>query len=86
MARHKATRVHMFLFTVEGSGRFPTDMLRYDACWPAHENEARSLADGSDDQGRRTITLRRAAVNMSGPTKRRWESFGWTVTNVEPIS
>ncbi len=85
MPRHKATRVHLFKFTVEGSGKFPTDMLRYDACWPVHEGEARRLAEGPDDRERRTVTLKRAAVNDQGPTVERWRSFGWTVTNVEPI-
>lgn len=86
MPRHKLTKVHMFRFTVEGSGRFPTDMLRYDSCWPVHETEARRLADGSDVRERRSVTLKRAAVNGCGPTIARWRSFGWAVTNVEAIS
>lgn len=85
MARHKLTKVYMFRFTVEGGGRFPTDMLRHDSCWPASEGEARRLADGPDDRERRTVTLKRASVNASGPTVDRWRSFGWTVTNVEPL-
>ncbi len=90
MARHKHTKVHMFLFTVEGSGKFPFDMLRYDACWPNSSLESAKLggdiADAQHHTGHRTITLRRSAVNMAGPTRRRWESHGWTVTSVEEIS
>ena len=86
MPRHKATKVYLFRFTVEGSGWFPTDMLRYDSCWPEVEPEARSIGRGPEDQGKRTITLKRASINGSGPTVERWRSFGWTVTDVEAIS
>ena len=86
MARHKLTKVHLFTFTVEGSGKFPTDMLRYDACWPVHEDEARRLAEGPDDRELRTVKLKCAAVNGHGPTVERWRSFGWVVTEVEAVS
>lgn len=86
MPRHKATKLYLFRFTVEGTGPFPTDMLRYDSCWPEKENEARSLVDPDPDYSKpRTIHLRRASLNGNGPTILRWNSFGWRVTNVEPV-
>ncbi len=32
-------------FTVEGSGMFPYDMLRYDQCWPSSEQDSPRLID-----------------------------------------
>lgn len=85
MARHKASKVYVFHFTVEGSGSFPSDMLRYDSCFPVSETEARSIAR-DDATGRRTIRLQRVGSNTNGPTERRWESFGWHVTACEPVN
>lgn len=61
-------------FVVEGSGRFPIDMLRYVPCWPAteHDSHLASLPNG----------LRRVTVEtMSGSdaAAARWESFVWKV-------
>jgi hypothetical protein len=33
----------LFKFTVVGSGVFPFDMLRYDQCWPASENDSAAI-------------------------------------------
>lgn len=60
-------------FTVEGSGSFPIDMLRHDACWPATSKDAFCLEDGSS----RRIVLRTDWAHA--PTIGRWNSFGWRV-------
>lgn len=60
-------------FTVQGSGYFPFDMLRYDACYPATSDDAASL----NLKEARTITLISAMVAQ--PTEGRWRSFGWQV-------
>jgi hypothetical protein len=67
-------------FKVIGDGRFPLDMLRYDACYPVTTNDA--LAIGTQFPFRkptesRTVLLRTNAENA--PTIGRWESFGWRV-------
>ena len=68
---------YAFEFTVEGSGEFPADMLRYDHCWPASEADSRLLENPIYKPGRtrRVINLR----GLTGPTPGRWASFGWTV-------
>lgn len=65
-----------FTFTVSGSGPFPTDMLRYDTCWPASSEDAEKLLT----RGRRSVTLR-SSSEVGKPTTGRWQSFGWWVTS-----
>lgn len=73
------------LFRVKGRGEFPTDMLRYDRCWPESSDDAMLMMLDRHD---RTVTLRRAfdgtrnAALVHGATRRRWESFGWEVTDI----
>jgi hypothetical protein len=67
------------IFTVEGSGDFPFDMLRYDCCWPKDE--------GQDSYGipRASIEPRRITLlshSEHAPTSGRWESFGWRVVGI----
>ena len=33
-------RTYLHRYAVEGTGRFPIDMLRYDGSWPATEHRA----------------------------------------------
>jgi hypothetical protein len=61
-------------FTVEGSGTFPFDMLRYDICWPASEPDSYRL-----DNGRMTNKRHVKLKGLKPPTFARWTSFGWTV-------
>ena len=64
-------------FTVEGSGEFPLDMLRYDRCWPATQNDAIQI---NAHMGRRTVTLATGQRSTASyPTVARWESFLWRV-------
>lgn len=83
----KAKQVKVYLFTVkvEGVGHFPTDMLRYDGCYPASERDS-GLIDNYTHQGKRVVTLRMVDFNPNGPTVARWKSFTWNVLEVEAIS
>lgn len=79
-----ARRLYAVRFIVTGTGEFPFDMLRYDACHPRHEDEARQLgttyAKGDLPEGKRQIELEsRGRPNHWTPTVDRWRSFGWTV-------
>lgn len=70
-------------FVVRGTGRFPIDMLRYDACWPASSEDARKITESITDpatglDGMLTIALA-IAPGYSEPTIARWQSFGWFV-------
>jgi len=64
--------------TVSGKGSFPTDMLRYDTCYPATSRDASAIED----------TFRNPtapwSINVTRPNTRyftvgRWESFGCKV-------
>jgi len=65
-------------FKVQGSGEFPIDMLRYDACYPADESDARTMLEGFGS-GMHTVYLRKryAKKNEQQLTPDRWRSFGW---------
>jgi hypothetical protein len=70
-------------FTVAGTYPFPLDMLRYDACYPAHEAEANTMADTIAHPYDNTpveITLAHACTDKHWkPTAARWLSFQWHV-------
>jgi hypothetical protein len=73
-------------FTVEGSGAFPFDMLRYDCCWP--ENESDSPNVGLMYDTAEYIKTRRIALlsdNQHVPTDTRWKMFGWKVVGIEQL-
>lgn len=61
-------------FTVEGSGAFPLDMLRYDGCYPVSTIDALKI----DGAAKRQITLR-SSQGHCAPTSHRWASFNWRV-------
>lgn len=70
------------IFTVMGkAGTFPTDMLRYDCCFPA--NQDASLFGKSfnpDANGLICVALKRYVSRKDQmPTSERWASFGWKV-------
>lgn len=84
--------MHRLEYTVSGRGRFPLDMLRYDASYPSRSESVaaieHSLAEphGSDvvyaiQLHRWTDQNKRDAVRL-GITEGRWNSFGWYVSNV----
>lgn len=67
-------------FTVEGSGRFPFDMLRYDACWPYEEYKDSGKLGGDYAEPVRQVTLARLVERKDvQPTVGRWNSFDWRV-------
>lgn len=70
-------KVRETIFTVEGSGAFPWDMLRYDSCWPMSEGQDSPALTGDWGAERRRVVLRTNA-HMS-PTPARWDSFNWRV-------
>lgn len=72
-------------FTVTGRGSFPYDMLRYDSCWPARQEDTAMLERATRrDRPTGTWSLILCAVGSS-PTTARWESFGWKVSEVVPL-
>jgi hypothetical protein len=65
-------------FIVEGSGLFPVDMLRYDACWPTTSSDSALIAIerwAVQPSPRRVSVMTREG----GLTDDRWLSFGWKV-------
>lgn len=73
-------------FEVEGTGAFPIDMLRYDACFPATQESAVDMVltrheDPDQYRAKRRVRLRSYAVVKANayPTEDRWKSFGWVV-------
>jgi len=70
-------------FTVRGKGHFPIDMLRYDACHPATQEDVAWMASEHEE---RELMLRRIGTNKQWkPTAERWSSFGWVVTEVYSV-
>ena len=74
----------VYEYTVDGSGYFPIDMLRYDAAWPADTDSAIQIVERlkpitrEDRLERKPIKLR----SYHAPTEGRWQSFMWGVGKV----
>ena len=73
----------LYTFTVEGTGAFPIDMLRYDQCWPnSGSHDAQAIANSFHERNVGApwrITLTTSNNSKTVPTIGRWESFGWKV-------
>jgi hypothetical protein len=69
-------------YIVEGSGRFPFDMLRYDRAVPATESDSNSI-NREHRIGRMVELIRFSSAGKSGPCVARWASFGWKVVRIE---
>jgi len=75
------------IFTVEGHGHFPLDMLRYDACYPQTGEDVEKMSYNSEEgvrQRRRVHLVHRTIPderNGAFPTRDRWMSFGWRVVD-----
>lgn len=74
----------LYTYTVEGTGEFPFDMLRYDSASPASQEAVFKLALGhyaSMERVREWMQTRRQVEMQSywPPTVARWASFGWKV-------
>lgn len=81
-------------FKVEGRGSFPTDMLRYDTCWPRSPRDVvrmdeiehpRTIELAMNVQSAKRDLVKRIATGRV-PTTERWLSFGWQVTDVRLIT
>lgn len=79
----KSTEMYRTRLHVRGSGQFPLDMLRYDACVPDRQEDVFSVAPVTIHD--RTVQLRRYAMTDAPATSDRWRSFGWTVVSEEPV-
>ena len=64
---------------VTGRGVFPTDMLRYDRCWPMTQDDIVPMASTAFNGTRRIQLARYVDTKKEQPTFSRWNSFGWTV-------
>lgn len=72
-----------FKYEVVGYGRFPIDMLRYDAAWPTSPEGASRIGTSLDTaHASDRMVLVIALAGIRAPTKDRWSTFGWTVRNV----
>jgi len=67
-------------YKVTGRGYFPADMLRYDEAWPQEPHKCIFYpADVKNSLPERTVEI----CGIMEPTQARWQSFGWTVHDVE---
>lgn len=72
-------KLKFWTFTVTGFGDFPFDMLRYDRCSPLTSDDARSIANAS----KHAKPQIRLVSHLKSPTEGRWQSFGWSVSNIK---
>lgn len=72
---------HRYEFTVDGSGVFPFDMLRYDHCWPQREADSAEITRTTQPRERTPATVK--LIGLKRPNEGRWKSFGWTVSEVQ---
>lgn len=84
--------MYAFTFAVVGKCLFPTDMLRYDQCYPSDTESAVAIGVSWDmsvkpDGGQWIVNLRALSSNKHWtPTVDRWKSFSWNVQNVARVS
>jgi len=71
----------LYTFNVTGDA-FPLDMLRRDACWPVTSVDVDALADALAPYGKRKRAHTVRMASHKAPMVARWESFGWTVSDV----
>ncbi len=64
--------------TVEVGCHFPLDMLRYDSCFPATEQDSVKIAESirGFSGGPWTVHVQALSQNKSHWTPARWQSFG----------
>lgn len=73
---NRATKMYCRKFTVEGKGRFPYDMLRYDSCFPSSPEDVAGLDPNNKDRRSVTLYSYRTSANWQ-PTTGRWSNFLW---------
>lgn len=72
MAKSKHRRIWG---VVRGVGAFPTDMLRFDRCYPATQSDAVTIDEGTSL--RFVMIQADRDPGQQGFTPMRWISFGW---------
>lgn len=65
--------------TVEGTGYFPVDMLRYDHCYPQRETDSISIVTMDPFKEKTIVNVSRFTERNMPWTDKRWESFGWRI-------
>lgn len=72
-----------YTYIVTGKGHFPTDMLRYDRCWPEDGEAVVSMGARPDDtEGFFDVIRVIRLASVRPPTAERWAGFGWTVREI----
>jgi hypothetical protein len=78
-----------YTFVVTGKGPFPTDMLRYDGCYPRDQASVNEMTYADAGIPGNYHTPHTVALSMpveakhQVPTEARWLSFGWRVHDVQ---
>jgi len=72
------------ILTLEGRGRFPLDMLRYDRCFP-HRQEDVSALDAEPGENWKCQVVQYTTTRQHRFTPARWSSFsvGADVLNIQ---
>jgi hypothetical protein len=88
MPQKRINRDEIAAFFVEGRGRFPIDMLRYDDCWPVDTDSCLAIESSQGD--REPVgamwRIQLNTISPTGPNVKRWESFGWKVLAGVPLA
>ena len=79
----RSNKPRFYKIVVEGRGIFPTDMLRYDQCFPLSEKDSAAMEDLLHE--RRTVNLGCSTCRLLPATEGRWNSFGWLVKSVQEV-
>ena len=76
-------------FTVTGKGDVPLDMMRYDRCTPLTQKDVDDAYIPTPFGLRQTVSVRlirytegKGRNYHDNPTVKRWNSFGWKVTDI----
>ena len=74
-------KMYSHIFSVKGVFPFPTDMLRYDQCFPRTSDSAVDMVTTFDRRNSEAITIELIHYGIRDwkPTVGRWRSFGWEV-------
>jgi hypothetical protein len=71
------------VFTVEGSGQFPIDMLRRDRAYPVSEEDADKIEGFQSRRRQVELAITFDTRHLGGqPTVGRWKSWDWPVIEI----
>ncbi len=68
-------------FKVRGGSAFPLDMLRYDSCWPASQEDVAKISATLEASNEGPVVVELEQASDARLTARRWESFLWRVVD-----